>query len=352
MSKKTNRQKQTARAKRNSRIKAAVIVVIAVAAGFLIPINLKHKVGYDELMKRTAVEAVYSTNATTSVSIQGDLQFTELSESVKSDLNTLYTHSGIKAEDGLDARIDLMSLSGNEWSGNYIHTKNVSNSVITSSQDKVATILSSILGEDPDTSSEILIERDTKKAILRTDNGEWNDISSYITEDDAKPLSTGDLVPALNFIAETVGKKKAVTLQTEGGYTTTFSFEINTELLDKVPQEYRDMAVKDFTSWENITSAVQILESNPGYHFPVNVTICFTGDGQYQITQIAISGDLSMEYQKTYEEILAMLSDKQEVLDNLPADYRFGVGGNIEISFDYRCDIGYDPNIQISIDNT
>ena len=59
-----------------------------------------------------------------------------------------------------------------------------------------------------------------------------------------------------------------------------------------------------------------------------------------------------MEYQKTYEEILAMLSDKQEVLNNLPADYRFGVGGNIEISFDYRCDIGYDPNIQISIDNT
>ncbi len=303
----------------------------------------KKEIDYDTLVGNIMDNTIYTSTSTTAITAKGNMAFKDMTPAVTEDLQMAKETYGIDLTLGVDGQLDIMLVSSLISDGKISYSNNFNTQNFSSSQESIAMLINNYLKTHTST-SEAYVDLETGAAMIKLDGAEeWQEVpSDSEIQMDNSLLQSSELVPMIMLIADTVGKENAVVTKTENGYTLDFDLALNNEVLSKVPQQYRQLIEQDGISYENILTVMRQMD-NGNYAFPLHFSFTFLTQGkQYMLTEIHATGNLLLSFDKSFEELKAMGlgADNEE---GLPADYEFGVSGNLDMAIDYRNHFGYQP---------
>lgn len=301
----------------------------------------KKELTYDDIIGNVLDATIYTSSSTTAITGKGAIAFKDMTPAVIEDLNNAKENFGIDLTFGADGQLDIMMVSSVISDGNISYSNNFNTQNFSSSQQAVADLINGYL-ESHTSTSEAYVDLQTGAAMARVNpEDDWTQIPPEMGMDNSL-INGKDLVPIINLVADTVGHDQAIITPTDTGCMVEFDFSLNSELLGKVPQEYRESIEKDGISYENILSVMKTLDTG-SYNCPVHMTVNLLKQADnYMINDITLSGEMNTGFDESWEELknLGLASNNP---DALPDDYQFGVTGTVSVAVEYKNNFGYQP---------
>ncbi len=331
-------------------MKKRFLTIVSMATLLLSGCGGTKQIGYDDIMKNVSSAEIYSSSSTTAITAKGNMAFKNMTDAVIKDLENARDTYGIDFTYGVDGQLDIMLVSSLISDGKVSYSNNFNTQNFSSSQASVESLVNSYL--DTHTSkSEAYVDLTTGVAMAKIDDDEeWTEIPADSGMDNSL-VTTDELLPVINLVADTVGRDRAVITKTENGYLMDYDLALNHDVLSKVPQEYRDMIEKDGISYDNILSVFEGIDSG-SYSFPIHMTVTFLdqGNGQYLINDITVSGEMILSFDKDFDELKEMGLGANVQMD---ADYSFGISGNVTVNLEYKNNLGFTPmDMGLNYDST